>query len=182
MKRDGMQGVALLEVLFIIGIIALLVGFTSKGADLVRRERVASATRELYADIQKARVDAMTQDGKGFGIRLVSHNTYVMFKFDDCNNDSNYDADTCANGTREETNIVKRELHPSVALHKTNPSTDVDDDVRIFDRFGSPRRSTGGLGGITIIIGNDQEADAIRCISISTNRIREGIWKGAQCS
>jgi prepilin-type N-terminal cleavage/methylation domain-containing protein len=181
MKRDGMRGVTLLELLFVIGIMAVLLGFTSQGMDLVRRERVVSATQELYADIQKARVEAMTQDGKGFGIRLASHNSYVIFKFNDCNNDSNYDDDTCANGSREETDIVRRELHPSVLLCKTNPSTSVNNDVRIFDRFGLPRRSSGGIGPITIYVKNDQSIGPIRCVTISTNRIREGTWNGSEC-
>jgi prepilin-type N-terminal cleavage/methylation domain-containing protein len=181
MRRDGMRGVTLLELLFVIGIMAVLLGFTSQGMDLVRRERVVSATQELYADIQKARVDSMTGDGKGFGIRLVSHNAYIIFKFNDCNNDSNYDSDTCANGTREETDIVKRELHSSVMLCKTNPSTSVNNDVRIFDRFGVPRRSSGGIGPITIFVKNDQGIGPTRCVTISINRIREGTWSGSEC-
>lgn len=181
-KRDGMQGTTLLELLFAIGIMVILLGFTSQGMDIVRRERVASAARMLYADIHRARVDALTRGGNGFGIRLVSQNSYVIFKFDDCNNDSNYDSNTCPGGAREETDIIKRELPPSVVLHKTNPSTDVNNDVRIFDHDGIPRRPTGGMGGITILVGNNQDAGPIRCISISTNRIREGFWKGSECS
>jgi len=181
MKTNGMRGVTLIELMLVIAIMAICAGFTSQGMELVRKERVASAARMLYADIQKARVDALTKDGNGFGIRLVSQHSYVMFKFDDCNNDSNYDSNTCANGTREETDIMQRELHPSVVLHKTNISTDVNNDVRIFDRNGIPRRSTGGMGGITILVGDNQDAGPIRCISISTTRIRQGFWKGSEC-
>jgi prepilin-type N-terminal cleavage/methylation domain-containing protein len=183
MKRENnMRGMTLFEMMLVIAIMAICAGFTSHGMDLVRRERVASAARMLYADIQKARVEAVTRGGDGFGIRLVSRNSYEMFKFNDCNNDSNYDPDSCPGGTREEADVIQRELHSSVELHKTNPFTDVSDDVRIFDRFGSPRCSTGGLGGITILVGDNQKSGPIRCISISTNRIREGIWKGSQCS
>jgi len=181
MKIDGMRGLTLLELLFVLVIMTLLFGFVSQGADLVRRERVASATQELYSDIQKARVDAMTRVGKGFGIRLASHGSYVIFKFNDCNSDSNYDINTCANGTREETDMVKRELHPSVMLCKMNPSIEVNNDVRVFDRFGVPRRSSGGLGPITIYVKNDQSIGPIRCVTISTNRIREGTWNGSEC-
>lgn len=182
MKINRMRGVTLLELLFVIGIMAVLLGFTSQGMDIVCRERVASAARMLYADIHRSRVDALTRGGNGFGIRLVSQNSYVIFKFEDCNNDSNYDSNSCPGGAREETDIVKRELHPSVVLHKTNLSTEVNNDVRIFDHDGIPRRPTGGFGGITILIGNDQDAGPVRCISISTNRIREGFWKGSACS
>jgi Tfp pilus assembly protein FimT len=181
MKRADMRGMALLELMFVIAIMALFLIFASQGIDLVRRERVASAFRELYADVKKARMDAMTRDGKGFGIRLVSQNSYVMFKFEDCNNDATYDVDTCPGGTREETEIVRRELPSWVVLHKTKLSKDVSNDVRIFNRFGCPRRATGGMGGITILVGNDQNTGPIRCISISTNRIREGMWTGSKC-
>ena len=37
MKKDGMRGVTLLELLFVIGIMVVLLGFTSQGVDLVRR-------------------------------------------------------------------------------------------------------------------------------------------------
>lgn len=181
MKRGNMRGMTLLELLFVAAIVAVLLGFTFQGIDLVRRERVASAARELHADIKKARVDAMTRNGKGFGIRLASRNSYVLFMFDDCNNDGNYDTSTCTGGTREETDIIRRELPSSVALYKTNPSTDVSNDVRIFDRFGSPRHATGGLGGITILVGDKHNIGPFWCISLSTNRIREGIWKGSKC-
>jgi Tfp pilus assembly protein FimT len=181
MKTDRMQGVALLELLFVIGIMVVLLGFTSQGMDMVRKERVANAARMLYADIHRARVDALTRGDSGFGIRLESQHSYVTFKFDDCNNDSNYDSSTCPGGTREETDIVKRDLHPSIVLHKTNLSTDVNNDVRIFDHDGIPRRPTGGMGGITILIGSNQDAGSTRCISISANRIREGFWNGSGC-
>jgi Tfp pilus assembly protein FimT len=181
MTRGNMRGMALLELMFVIAIVALFLIFASQGIDLVRKERVASAFRELHADIKKARVDAMTRGGQGFGIRLISQNSYVMFKFDDCNNDATYDVNTCSGGTREEAEIVRRELPSWVALHKTRPSKAVSNDVRIFNRFGSPRRSTGGMGGITILVGNDQNTGPIWCISISTNRIREGMWTGSKC-
>lgn len=181
-RKKGMRGMTLFEMLLVIAIMAICAGFAPHGMDLVRRERVASVARMLYADIQKARVEAVTRGGDGFGIRLASRNAYVMFKFNDCNNDSNYDSNSCPGGTREETDVMQRELHSAVELHKTNPSTDVGNEVRIFDRFGSPRCSTGGVGGITILVGDNQNSGPVRCISISTNRIREGIWKGSQCS
>jgi prepilin-type N-terminal cleavage/methylation domain-containing protein len=181
MKRIGMRGVTLPELLVVIVIMAIITGFASLSSDMIRRERVASATRELYADLQKARVDSMTQEGMGFGIRLESANSYVIFKFNDCNEDYTYDPSTCTGGAREETEIVKRNLHSSVVLHKTNPFTAVDNDVRIFDRFGSPRRESWGMGNITILLKNIPDTGLIKCVSISLNRIREAVWNGSEC-
>ena len=124
----------------------------------------------------------MTQGGKGYGIRLESANSYVIFKFDDCNEDYTYDPASCSGGSREETEIVRRTIHSSVVLHKTNTDKTVNNDVRIFDSFGSPRHPTWGLGGITIVLTNTADTGFVKCISISTNRIREGIWKRSQCS
>lgn len=182
MGKETMRGLTLLELMFVIGIMGIIVGFVPLSADMVRRERVESATRVLYADLQKARLDAMTQGGLGFGIRLESHNSYVIFRFNDCNNDYTYDANTCSDNGREETDVIKRELHSSVVLHKTNPSTDVNNDVRIFDPFGSPRQANWGMGNITIYVNNVLDTGLIKCVSISTNRIREGVWNGSTCS
>jgi prepilin-type N-terminal cleavage/methylation domain-containing protein len=181
MKKSAMGGFTLMELMFVMGIMAIIGGFAALSTDMIRRERVAGATRELYADLQKARLDAMTQGGKGFGIRLESQNSYVIFKFEDCNEDYTYDTNTCTGATREETNIIKRTLHSSLSLHKTNPSTNVNNDVRIFDRFGSPRQPTWGLGGITILVKNVPDSGLIKCISISASRIREALWNGSEC-
>lgn len=181
MKTIGTRGITLLELLVIIVIMAIMAGFASMSTDLIRRERVSSATRELYADLQKARLDSMTQGGKGFGIRQESENSYVIFKFEDCNEDYSYDANTCSGGTREETEIMKKSLGSSVVLHKTNPGNDVNNDVRIFDRFGSPRWPSWGLGGITIVVGSVPDAGLTKCVTISTNRIREAVWNGSEC-
>lgn len=181
MKRIGIRGITLLELVVVIGIMAILAGLATFSTDMIRRERVASATRELYADLQKARLDAMTRDGKGFGIRLESPNSYVMFKFEDCDEDYTYDKDTCTGAAREETRIIKRKLPSGIALSKTNPYTSVNNDVRIFDRFGSPRRENWSMGLITILVRHVPDAGLIKCVSVSMGRVREAVWNGSKC-
>ncbi len=174
-------GFTLIELLVVMVLITILAGFTSMGFDLLRRERVTSATRELIADLQRARLDAMTGDGKGTGIRLVSGGkSYVIFKFEDCNDDYTYDTNTC-NGNREEKILSEKKLPDSLVLTKTNLFTGVNDDVRIFDRSGITRWHTWGAGGITIVINSMPDAGLTKCIAISVNRIREGVWKNSAC-
>jgi len=181
MKNNSMRGFMLVELMVVICIMAVVTGFTSIGKDMIARERVAGATRELYADIQRARLDAMTQQGKGFGIRFVSHNSYVIFKFNDCNGDYTYDAEGCEGNSREETEVQTRTLPVTVQLHKTNSKTDVNNDVRIFDRFGQPRLQNWGLGMITIVVKSTPDSGLTKCVSISANRIREANWNGSAC-
>ncbi len=180
MKRNT-DGFTLIELLVVMVLVTVLAGFTSIGFDFVRRERVAATARELVADLQHARLNAMTGSGKGTGIRLVSGGkSYVIFKFEDCNDDYTYDKDAC-DGKREEKVLSEKKMPDSLVLTKTNPFTNVNDDVRIFDRFGSPRWPTWGAGGITIVISSVPDAGLTKCIAISQNRIREGVWKNSDC-
>jgi prepilin-type N-terminal cleavage/methylation domain-containing protein len=181
MKRIGTQGFTLVELVVVMSIIIIITSFASLSTDLIRRERVAGVSKEIYADLLKTRLDAMTKGGKGFGIRLESENSYVLFKFNDCNDDYNYDASACDASGREETEVVKKTLNHGVILHKTDPFTSVNNDIRIFDRFGTPRHHTWGMGGITIIVTSQPDAGLVKCISVSANRIRESLWNGTEC-
>jgi type II secretory pathway pseudopilin PulG len=178
MKTIGMRGVTLMELLVIILIMAVMAGFVSLSADMIRRERVASAARILYADLQKARLDAMTLDGAGFGIRIESPNSYVMFKFADCNGDYAYEPASCMSGISEEVQAENRTLDSSLQLRRTGS---MSSDVRIFDRFGIPRAANWGMGNVTFIVESVPDAGLAKCVSVSTNRIREGVWNGSSC-
>lgn len=179
MSKTGARGFTLLELLVVMLIITIIAGFASLSANLIRRERVAGVAREIYADLQKARMDAMTKDSKGFGIRLESANSYVLFKFNDCNDDYHYDPKGCE-GAPEETETVRKTLHSSISILKKNMSS-FQDEVHIFDRFGRPRNDDWGMGNVSIVVKSSPDAGLAKCVVISDNRIREAIWNGSKC-
>ncbi|HUJ19487.1 MAG TPA: prepilin-type N-terminal cleavage/methylation domain-containing protein [Nitrospirota bacterium] len=182
MKIRKENGISLVELMVVISIVAILVGFTSVGRDVIRRGQVMGAAKQLLADLQHARMDAMTQDSRGFGIRFASSKSYAVFQFNDCNNDFNYDAGTCPGGTREEANPVLRTLPGTVILNKSDLKTDISNEVRIFDRFGRSRQETGGVGGITVIVSDSATPGMVHCIKISASRVIEGRWNGGECT
>jgi prepilin-type N-terminal cleavage/methylation domain-containing protein len=175
------NGFSLLELMVVIMLIGIISAFAQLSADFIRNSRVSSATAELIADLHQARLYAMTRDGKGAGIRLESPHSYVIFKFIDCNDDYAYDADTCPGNRREEEVLIQKKLPDSLLLTKSDPFTSVNNDVRIFDRFGSPRWPTWGVGGITIVLRSEPNSGLIKCVAISKNRIREGVWTNSTC-
>ncbi len=180
MPRDvhtiGMRGFTLMEILVVIGLMVLLSGFVSLSADIIRKERISAAARELVADLHAARMNAMTRDGGGFGIRFESAGSYSMFTFSDCNNDSSYDRDTCPGNSREEKNVMMKAMNKSVVLKKNNPGTNFNNYIVMFDRNGVPRRENGSLGMTTIVVKSDDNDEDIKCVTISLNRIRGGVW------
>jgi prepilin-type N-terminal cleavage/methylation domain-containing protein len=79
MKNRGTGGFTLLELMMVICIAGILSGFAYLGKDLIRKEQVSNITRQLHADMQLARMNAITQGGKEYGIRFESPTTYVLF-------------------------------------------------------------------------------------------------------
>jgi prepilin-type N-terminal cleavage/methylation domain-containing protein len=180
MNRRSMRGVTAIELMAVICIAGIMSGFAYIGTDMIRKEQVSSAARELLADIQRARMNAMTQGGEGYGIRFESATSYVLFQFDDCNKDYNYDPGSCG-GSREETKVMRRQLASTVVLSKTKPSNLFNNYVMIFDQFGHPRQANWGMGVMTIVIRSENDNNLIKCITISMNRVRESNWDGAAC-
>jgi prepilin-type N-terminal cleavage/methylation domain-containing protein len=180
MKCHGSKGFTLLEVLIVICIAGILSGFTYLGKDILNRGKVMSVTNELLADIQSARMSAMTGDAPGVGIRFESATSYVIFEFTDCNNDFNYDLDTCS-GFREEGGAIKKEIPSPVVLLKNSHFDHPDNDIVIFDKFGHPRQKNWGMGLMTILIQDGTGSGVTRCISISMNRVKAKKWNGIAC-
>ena len=180
MRSTGARGFTIVEVLVLICIIGVLSGFTVVSKELIRKAYVTSITKELYADLQLARMNAITQGGLGFGIRFESPTSYVLFQFNDCDNDHDYDADAC-DGSREETVIFRKSMPASVVLTKTNQATSFGNEIVIFDQFGIPRRTNWGLGMMTILVRNEPDSGSIKCVSISMNRVKEASWNGSSC-
>jgi len=177
MMRIGRRGITLVELMVVVGIVSVMAGLSSISMDILRKEEVMSVTRELLADLQKSRMDSMTKDGHGRGLRFKPETGYVLFEFDDCNGDYRYDVDSCGGHRREEANVNIRRVPPSVVLRKTTPSNPFDNDVLIFDRHGSPRLSNWGLGMMTIVVTSTKNPEMIKCVSVSRTRIRDGSWE-----
>lgn len=64
----------------------------------------------------------------------------------------------------------------AVVLKKTNPSTNVNNDILIYDPSGVSRTATWALGNMTILVKNGNDETGVQCITISTTRVREGVW------
>jgi prepilin-type N-terminal cleavage/methylation domain-containing protein len=186
------NGFSFLELIVTLGIAGILLSLAMYSMDYVRQGRVTSTTRQLFADIQKARSDAIisnsTGSTHGVGIRFANTTSYTVFIFNDINGDYAY------GGTGEETQATTQSLKSgalSVELVGTDPSPRTPaNDVVIFDRTGFPRQAdwsmigitTGGVTNTMVITVNDpQVANYTRCISIGMATVREGFWKNASC-
>jgi prepilin-type N-terminal cleavage/methylation domain-containing protein len=187
-----MRGFTLMELMVVISIIAILAVIASLSMDLIRKEQVSSRTKELLADIQQARVDAMTggptttiQQMRGAGIRLVSPTSFVVFKFNDCDQDYTYDVDGCPGPAREEAEARVATMPPSIDIKRLNAGSLVDPanvtaaDILVFDRLGMPRTYEWSMVSDFTVVVRHQAAGHAKCIIIDTNSIREGSWNGS---
>lgn len=175
MREEGMRGITLVELMAVIAILAVITCLASMGADMMRSARLTGVTQKLLADIQRSRLRAMTHDAHGFGIRFQSATSYVVFRFNDCNDSKSHDTNACA-GSREEIDATVKLIPTTVVLKKTNPSTNVNNDILIYDPSGVSRTATWALGNMTILVKNGNDETGMQCITISTTRVREGVW------
>jgi Tfp pilus assembly protein FimT len=175
-SNQNHRGITIIELMAVMCILTVLLGFASIGTDLVSDARLRSATQGLLSDIQLSRIRAMTHDGRGYGIRFMSASSYVVFRFEDCNDSNSYEANGCAGGTREETNGTIKNIPPAVALKRQNPATDFNNNILIFDRNGVSRSATWAFGNMTIVVKNDVDQNGMKCITVSATRVREGVW------
>ncbi len=180
MSLKSNKGVTLIEIIIVLIIISILALLATVGPGFIRNDNISRFSRELYGDLYKARQDAMTQslsaNSLGWGIRFENPTSYTIFEFNDTN-PSNFQYD----GTTEEANITQRTLSSSIEyqINGANPNN----DILIYDKLGIPRTDTGTLWPtITLVIRHqtDNQVQA-KCINISTNRIREGLWDGVNC-
>lgn len=185
------SGITLIELIMVVSIIAIMAGFAALGMDIVHRERVSSATKEMYADLQRSRMDGMVTGAtgslpyiRGAGIRFESPTRYVTFKFNDCNQNYTYEIDGCA-GAREESEIRTITMPSSIEIKRldagslVNPANVTADDIPIFDKFGMPRTFEWSVISSYIIVVKHQSAGYAKCIVIDTNSMREGSWDGS---
>lgn len=177
------KGMTLAELLVVLAVIAILAGLAFVGPEFIRSERITGHSRELLADLLRARLDAMVRsaaaNSMGFGIRFVDNSSYTIFEFDDCSENSAYDVNGCA-GDREEANTTSKTLSTSYEL-LVNGATP-NNNILIFDKLGIPRDNSWALWNGTLRIKHQTDSTLLgRCISISLTRIREGVWNGSNC-
>lgn len=181
MTLNDKKGITLVEVVIVVAIIAILASLAAVGPGFVRNENISRVSREFLGDLQRARQDAMTRstgaNSLGFGIRLASSTSYTIFEFNDINTNFQYD------GAGEEANTTTRNLTSSIVIQINNSP---EYNVLIYDKLGIPARFkvTGerALGNMTLVIRHQSESARDKCVTVSFNRIREGLWDGTNCT
>jgi len=192
------RGMTIVELMTVMSIVAILVVMGSLSMDMIRKERIKSTSRELFADLQRLRTDAMIQgptttvpNPQGLGIRLESKSNYTLFKFNDTSGNYFYD------GVAEEAEQIPKALPSTVIMNvKVGPAAPVDpiNTVFAFDHFGFARYGTVGADWVVVeddaasanslllILKDVTKSLPMRCIHVGSNRMREGVWNGVTCS
>ena len=187
-----MRGFSLIEVMVVITIIAIMAGFAALGMDFIRREKVSSVTKDLVSDLQRLRIDALTQGPdsgtgavmpnlRGFGIRFDSTTSYVTFAFNDANTNFIY------SGTGEEVKAKTKTVSSSIKVEVNN---DAAYNIVIYDRMGIPTRykpdgtpKTIATDADALILKvQDVSGAAVKCIKVTMNSIRQGAWNASTSS
>lgn len=185
------KGMTLVELVIVMLIIAIVTAIAAVGPGFIGTERIKSTSRELLADLQYLRQSAMTQGPdntatalRGFGVRFESANSYHLFRFNDGNSNFIYD-DTSEEAALPGGSAPRKKYIPEqlkLRIKAGNWLEDPRDKVMIFDHHGIPREKQMGFQLMSIVIENPDLRDAQKkCVSISFNRIREGVWDAQDC-
>lgn len=173
------RGFSLMEMLIVIALIGTVASILIMNSGFVQRQQLTAASRGLYSDLQKIRQDALTRgsvaNSRGFGIRFASNASYSIFEFNDADGDFTYD------GAGEESGAVQKTLS-SVTI-TIGAAGDPTNNILIYDKRGMTRTvNWSSAGGRTYVLRATGGVSQARCVSVSTVRIREGVWNGASCS
>jgi len=192
---ENNSGFTLVELMITIAVAAILLTMAALSMDFVRREQVTSTAKEVFADIQRVRSDAISRGTtatptapvkRGVGIRFVSPTSFVVFSFNDIfplplpslpplpiSASGNYAYDNAS----EEADVVTRVLSSGqLSVLVGGALIAPANNIVIFDRFGYPRQANWQLIGAMTIAINNPALGYTRCITINTNSIREGFW------
>jgi prepilin-type N-terminal cleavage/methylation domain-containing protein len=186
-NTENCEGLTLIELIIVLSIISILVALMGIGPGVTSAERIRSSAKELLADLQWIRYSAMTQGPdascpqlRGLGIRFESNKRYRLFRFNDSNGNFTYDSLEEERALNDgETEVKKRDVPPPLELKIKKGGTLVDPDnaVLLFDHYGIPRQTNYGFQQMSIVFQHpDLDELEKKCVSVSFNRIREGIW------
>jgi prepilin-type N-terminal cleavage/methylation domain-containing protein len=190
-QKEG--GFTLIELFIVLLIIGILVTIATMNTDVKNKSSVTSASRQILGDLLATRLDGMVsgpsgiadamQYMRGGGIRLVSSTQYATFRFNDCNQNYQYDATGCS-GLPEETSTQTFKLQTGVEIKRVvggalvSPTNSVN-DIIMFDHLGLLRdyQWNSNISSLVIVVQySPSPSVASNCIFVRANRIREGSW------
>ncbi len=178
----GQRGFSLIEMLIVTAIIAIVLAIMMN-SDFVQHDRLAAASRQLYGDLQKLKLNALSvspagANSRGFGIRFTSASAYTTFEFNDADNNYVY-----ANDHSEEANALQSSLSSSVTVAMGDGSAPTDQaNIFIFDKRGILRNTNWTTAGNRVYLLRATRSAQTRCVTIDGATIREGMWNGVACN
>lgn len=191
MKIRQQTGFTLVEVLLILAMIGILMGlFVLDYTTDIKNFRLKEATTQLYSDLKKVRIDAMTRsssvNSRGYGFNFINATSYRFFEFDDVIEDAvafpldafHYGNGSALDRTTETKNPVTITVPNNVQVRiasgtLTNPL--------FYDRRGWLRNANWATTGGGTFILELPGVTVPRCIVLSTSQIRQGRWEGGVC-
>jgi Tfp pilus assembly protein FimT len=189
--EENSKGTTLIELAVVLAIVVIVGAIVATGYGFLSTDRVQSASRELFGDLQWIKHSAVTQGPDaavpqliGFGIRLESNHKYRLFRFNDMNSNFQYDGAAEEAFLQGETSARQKEIPLPLEMQIKSSSKLVapQNTILLFDHLGIPRGDKLSFQQKTIVIHNPDNKDIPKkCISISFNRIREGQWDGSNC-
>ncbi|MBI3752538.1 MAG: prepilin-type N-terminal cleavage/methylation domain-containing protein [Deltaproteobacteria bacterium] len=174
------KGFSMIEMLLVIAIIMIIAAIAATGSGSYQGRWLRAASQQLYGDLQKTRIDAMTKsiaaNSRGWGIQFDSSSQYTIFEFNDTNGNFDYDSGEAANARQVtlQTGITVTKQASGDPSGRTN--------VLMFSRQGlSKNYKWSSVGNRTYVLRYSGIADA-RCLVLDDVRIREGAWNGSECT
>ncbi len=160
------DGFTLVEILVTIAILSILLGIAGLSArDWVIRYQVESQTRQVYADLMNARVNAM-QRNRVFFVS-VGANQYAIYEDSYPSPDGNGNLDTGAGQDR-------------LVIQKAAQYTLVSSPTATFN-FTANGLASSATAAVVDIHCQSTANPASDCIEVSLTRILMGKWNGSTC-